>query len=230
MEKKNTRCTRYLRGIFVFSKLSEEDLGKVAAIVKTKEYSKNSVIFREGETGEGLFFVIKGKIKLSKLTEEGKEKILHFCQEGDVFAEILLFDGGSYPATAETIEDAEIGLIRHDDLEQLLRGNNEITMKILKVMAKRLREAQLQVRDLAFKDAYGRLASALLHLSEEYGGKIAGASRTGMNLNQQELANVIGSSRETVARILGEWRKDGIISIEKREIFILDKGKLEIYL
>lgn len=203
---------------------------KVAAIVKTREYDKNSVIFREGEQGEGLFFVIKGKIKLSKLTEEGKEKILHFCQEGDVFAEILLFDGGPYPATAETIENVEIGLISHNDLEQLLRENNEITMKVLKVMAKRLREAQLQVRDLAFKDAYGRLASALLHLSEEYGEKTAEASRVGMNLNQQELANVIGSSRETVARIIGEWRKEGIISIEKREIFILNRNKLESYL
>lgn len=223
-------CHRYLRRIFVFNSLTDDELSKVAGIVRMKRYNKNTVIFREGEEGEGLFFVKKGKIKLSKLSEEGKEKILHFCQEGDVFAEILLFDGGVYPATAETIENAEIGLIRHADMERLLYENNEITVKLLKVMAKRLREAQFHIRDLAFKDAYSRLASTLLNLSAEYGREAAGAEYVGISLNQQELANVIGTSRETVARILGDWRRDGIIAVNKREIIIKDKKKLAAWL
>ncbi|NLL19058.1 MAG: Crp/Fnr family transcriptional regulator [Clostridia bacterium] len=230
MGKENAVCHRYLRRIFVFDSLTDDELAKIAAIVRMKEYKRNTVIFREGEEGEGLFFVIKGKIKLSKLSEEGKEKILHFCSEGDVFAEILLFDGGVYPATAETLENSEIGLIRHADMERVLYENSGITVKFLKVMAKRLREAQFHIRDLAFKDAYSRLASTLLNLSAEYGRQTAGADYVGISLNQQELANVIGTSRETVARIIGDWRRDGIIAVHKKEIIIKDKKKLAAWL
>lgn len=223
-------CHRYLRRIFVFSNLTDEELAKIAAIVRMKEYKKNTVIFREGEEGEGLFFVKKGKIKLTKLSEDGKEKILHFCQEGDVFAEILLFEGGVYPATAETLEACEIGLIRHADMERLLLANNEITVKLLKVMSKRLREAQFHIRDLAFKDAYSRLASTLLNLSAEYGRQSSDVNYVGISLNQQELANLIGTSRETVARIIGDWRREGIIAVQKKEIIIKDNKKLKAWL
>lgn len=230
MSREHLISTGLLKKIFVFSNLTEEELDKIAGIVRMRQYKKNSVIFHEGDPGEGLFFVQKGKIKLTKLSSDGKEKILHFCQAGDVFAEVLLFDEGEYPATAETLEDAEIGLIHHQDMERLLRDNNEITLKILKVMAKRLREAQYHIRDLAFNDAYSRLAAALLNLSREYGRKVGDLDHVGITLNQQDLAGLIGTSRETVARIMGEWRRDGIITLDKKQIIIIDREKLEAWL
>jgi len=228
---RNSRATAaLLKKIFVFNSLTEEELAQIAAIARFRSYKKNTVIFHEGDPGEGLFFVQKGKIKLSKMSADGKEKILHFCQAGDVFAEVLLFDAGEYPATAETLEDSEIGLIRHRDMEELLRNNGEITLKILKVMAKRLREAQYHIRDLAFNDAYSRLASALLNLAKEYGRRVNDSDHIGISLNQQDLAGVIGTSRETVARIMGEWRREGIISINNKEIVIHDREKLKDWL
>lgn len=230
MSREHLISTGLLKRIFVFSNLTEEELAKIAGIVRMRQYKKNSVIFHEGDPGEGLFFVQKGKIKLTKLSTDGKEKILHFCQAGDVFAEVMLFDEGEYPATAETLEDAEIGLIHNQDMERLLRDNNEIALKILKVMAKRLRQAQYHIRDLAFNDAYSRLASALLNLSREYGRKVGDLDHVGISLNQQDLAGLIGTSRETVARIMGEWRRDGIISLDKKQIIINDREKLEDWL
>lgn len=188
------------------------------------------IIFLEGEQGEGLYFVKRGKIKLSTLSDDGKEKILHFCGEGDVFAEVLLFDGGPYPATAETLEDSEIGLIRYRDMEELLRINSEITLKILKVMSRRLRQAQLHARELAFKDAYSRLAGTLLRLAEEYGTVGKDGCIINISLNQQDLANFIGSSRETVARILGDFKREKIIEVDKKAIVIKNKRKLEAWL
>ncbi|HHW06624.1 MAG TPA: Crp/Fnr family transcriptional regulator [Clostridia bacterium] len=230
MDQGSRISTGLLKKVFVFNSLTDEELAKIAGIARFRFYKKNTVIFHEGDPGEGLFFVQKGKIKLSKMSSDGKEKILHFCQAGDVFAEVLLFDAGEYPATAETLEDSEIGLIRHQDMEQLLRDNGEITLKILKVMAKRLREAQYHIRDLAFNDAYSRLASALLNLAKEYGRKVDNLDHIGISLNQQDLAGVIGTSRETVARIMGEWRREGIISINNKEIVINDREKLKAWL
>ena len=107
-------------------------------------------------------------------------------------------------------------MIRYRDMEELLRANSEITLKILKVMSRRLRQAQIHARDLAFKDAYSRLAGTLLRLAEEYGTAGGEGWVIDMSLNQQDLANFIGSSRETVARILGDFRRENIIEVDKK--------------
>jgi len=220
----------YLKRIPIFSSLSEEELKLVDKIAKVRKYRKNMIIFVEGEYGDELYFVKSGKVKISKLLEDGSEKILHFLKEGDIFAEVLLFGGGEYPATAEVIEDAEIGIIENKPLEELLRKNGEITLKILKVMAERLRRAQYHIRDLALRDAYGRLASALISLIEEHGNETENGTSITIQLSQQQLANIIGSSRETVARILSTWKKEGIIKMDRQAIKVIDLEALERWL
>ncbi|NLO88989.1 MAG: Crp/Fnr family transcriptional regulator [Clostridia bacterium] len=220
----------YLKKIPIFSHLTEEELKKVDEITKVRKYRKNMIIFIEGEYGNELYFIKKGSVKISKLLEDGSEKILHFLKEGDIFAEVLLLGGGEYPATAEAIEDAEIGIIENELLEELLRKNGEITLKILKVMAERLRRAQYHIRDLALRDAYGRLTSVLLDLGEEYGEKTQRGVKISLKLSQQQLANLVGTSRETVARILGVWRKEGIIKVNNQFIEILDINRLKKWL
>lgn len=219
-----------LRRIPFFSGLSATDLEQVQQLVLVRKYRRNMIIFVEGEPGEGLFFVKSGRVKVYKLVEDGREKTLHFLNPGDVFAEVLLFDGGPYPATAETIEDAEIGLIKRADIEKLLLQNPSLTLKLLKIMSKRLRQAQLHVRDLALRDAYGCVASMLLKLAKDYGVETGEGVRIDMQLTQQELANLVGVSRETVARILGEFRKSGCIALKRQQITVVDPDKLSSWL
>ncbi len=218
--------TSCLRRLPFFTGLGEEELQAVGDMMITRRYKKQMIIFMEGEPGEGLYIVISGKVKLFKLLDDGREKTLHFMQPGDIFAEVLLFDGGPYPATAQAMEDAEVGLIRHHDMEVLLRRNPDITLKILRVMSKRLRQAQLHVRDLAYMDVYARLGETLWHLTKEHGKDTERGYLIDIPLSQQELANLVGASRETVARILSEWKRAGEIDVSRQRITVRNPERL----
>lgn len=220
----------YVKKIPVFMDLSPEEQESVGHLTIVRKYRKNMIIFMEGEPGEALYFLISGKVKISKLTEDGREQILHIIQAGDIFAEVVLIDRGPYPATAEVIEEAQVGMLRNDDVENLIRTNPDIALKILKVMSKRLRQAQMQVRDLALKDTYGRLASMLLILAKDHGSPCDSGTKIDLALSRQELANLIGTSRETVTRILSDFKRSKVIDIDKQEIVIVDEKKLKSWM
>lgn len=225
-----SHTTVYLRKIPVFAHLSEQELELINGIVKLKRYPKDSLVFEEGDYGSELYFVKSGTIKISKMLEDGSEKILHFLKAGDIFAEVLIFKGGEYPGTAQAIEDSEIGIITNADLERLLKQRGDITFKIIEVMAERLRWAQYHIRDLALRDVDGRLASALLALAKDYGEATRRGRSIKLNLSQQQLANFVGASRETVARTLSSWKKQGLIEVEKQVISIIDVEGLKTIL
>ncbi|PRR70216.1 Anaerobic regulatory protein [Moorella humiferrea] len=217
----------FLRQVPVFADLSPEELQHIASLALVRRYRKNMYIFMQGEPGDAIYFVKKGAIKLFQVLEDGREKILHFVREGEIFAEVLLFEGGPYPATAETLEDSEVGIIRNADMERLLSRHGEMAVKIIKVMSRRLRRAQEHIRDLALKGAYGRLASTLLQLAKDYGTPRADGVTIELNLSQQELASLIGTSRETVARILSDFKRLGAVGVERQRITILSPQKLK---
>lgn len=222
--------TEYLGKIPMFRDLLPEELEQISGLARVRNYKKNMIIFMEGEPGEALYFVISGKVKISKTTADGKEQILHILQHGDVFAEVVLIDRGPYPATAEVIEPGQIGMLRNDDIENLVRRNPEIALKLLKLMSKRLRMAQMQIRDLALKDTYGRLAGMLLILGKEHGEETAGGVKIDLPLSRQELANLIGTTRETVTRVLGDFKKYKCIDLDKQAIIIINQEKLKTWL
>lgn len=216
----------YLKEVALFSGLDPEELRQVAKIAMERRYRKGMVIFVEGEPGEAVFFVKSGKVKLSKPAADGREQILALLQPGEIFAEVVLFDEGPYPATAEAIEDTVVGMIRNKDMEKLVRNNPEISLKMLKVMNQKLRHAQTLIRDLALKDTSGRLAGMLLKLAAEYGQRTEDGIRISLPLTRQEIANLIGTSRETVTRLLSEFQRARVLEINRQEIVILDAKKL----
>ncbi|MGI9859953.1 Crp/Fnr family transcriptional regulator [Moorella naiadis] len=216
----------FLRQVPVFAGLNPEELQHIASLALRRHYRKNMYLFMEGEPGDAIYFVTRGAIKLFQVLEDGREKILHFVREGEIFAEVLLFEGGPYPATAQTLEDTEVGIIRNADMEALLSRHGEMAVKIIKVMSRRLRQAQNHIRDLALKGAYGRLASSLLQLAQQYGKPREDGVTIDLNLSQQELASLIGTSRETVARILSDFKRLGTVEVERQRITILEPEKL----
>lgn len=220
----------FLSRVTIFSELTFEELEKIAALSIIRTYPKGVYVFYEGEPGDGFYFVKKGKLKLTKLLPDGKEKILHFVQDGDIFAELLLFDGGPFPASAQTMVESQVGVIRNADMEKLLRDNPDISWRILRVLSRRLRQAVEQMRDMAFRDAYGRLAGGLLSLAQEYGVQTPEGLKIDLPLSQQELANLTGTSRETVARILGQWKRDGLLDVRQQHLIIYQIKELERWL
>ena len=216
-----------LKRVPMFSDLLEEDLNMISEIILTRKYRKSMIIFMEGEPGDGLYFVKEGRVKISKMTSDGREQILHLLQQGDVFAEVTLFDGGPFPATAEVLEDSVVGIIRNQDIDRLIKNYPDLAVRLLKIMSKKLRMAQTQIRDLALKDTYGRMVGMLLKLGDEYGKECEQGLKITIPLGRQELANMIGTSRETVTRILSDFKKSKVIVLDKQEIIITNEKKMK---
>lgn len=212
--------TNILSKIFLFSGLTTNQLDSLSCLINYRRYQRGRIIFMEEEPGEAVFFLQAGRIKILKQDEDGRQHILHYINPGDVFAEVVLFDGGTYPATAEVIEDSVVGMIKNVDMDKLLLENPEITLALLKVMSRRLRYSQQQIMELALKDTTRRMAGALLKLSLEHGVQTPGGRLISMNLTNQELAHLVGTSRETVNRILSEFRKNKAVRVERQEMYV----------
>jgi len=217
----------YLKKIPFFEGLTIDELEQINELIIMRNYKKGMFIFLEHEPGEALYFIKTGQVKLSKMLETGEEQILRILQEGDIFAEVVLFDQGPYPATAEVIEDAKIGMIKSEDVNELIKENPEIAIKILNVMSKRLRQAQMKIRDLGLKDTRGRTASMLIKLAEEYGKDAKEGIELDLSLTREEFANLIGTSRETITRILSDFKDDGLVKVGRKKIVILDLESLK---
>ncbi|MGC7879933.1 Crp/Fnr family transcriptional regulator, partial [Desulforudis sp. 1190] len=148
-----------LKRISLFAALPPEALKSVASIVRERRYAKGRLIFVEGEPGDGVFLLQEGRIKLTRQTPDGREHILHYVNPGEVFAEIVLFDGGTYPATAEVVEDARVGVILNPDFDDLIVKHPELALAMLRIMSRRLRTAQEKVMSLALHDVTRRLVA-----------------------------------------------------------------------
>lgn len=222
--------TDLLKAIPLFSGLNQDLIETVAEKVLDRRYKKGMLIFLEGEPGDSIFVIYSGKVKLTMSSEEGQEKIILILQAGDLLGEVVLFDSGPYPVTAEVIEDSHIGSLGVKEVDELLLVNPDLSINLLKIMSKRLRQLQRQIKNLALKDAYGRLASRLFKLGREYGVDIEEGKQIKVALTHQELANFIGTSRETVSRILREFEKEGAISVKRQIVTITDEKKLRSWM
>ncbi|WP_027365882.1 Crp/Fnr family transcriptional regulator [Desulfotruncus alcoholivorax] len=221
---------KYLKKIPLFAYLNDEQLSKVEKVIIERSYQKGRILFMENEPGEAVFFVKTGRVKVTKQTEDGREHILHFINPGEVFAEVVMFEGGTYPATAEVVEDCTVGMIRNVDMDRIINENPGIALGLLKIMARRLRISQQQLIELALLDTTRRAASMLLFLAGEQGLQTGKGIEIDISLTNQDLANLIGTSRETANRIINDFRRQRAIEVKKGRVTILDKYKLKSWL
>jgi len=219
-----------LKNIPLFTLLDKPQLEELEKSILERNYQKGRFIFMEGEPGEAVFFVKSGRIKVTKQTDDGREHILHFINPGEVFAEVILFDNGTYPATAEVIEDCTVGFIRNADMEKIISQHPDIALGLLKIMARRLRIAQNQLLQLALMDTTRRAASMLIFLSSEQGIHTDHGIVIDISLTNQDLAGLIGTTRETANRILNDFKRQKAIDVNKGQVTILDKYKLRSWI
>ncbi len=219
-----------LQNIPLLSLLDKQQLEEVEKSIIERSYQKGRIIFMEDEPGEAIFFVKSGRIKVTKQTKDGREHILHFVNPGEVFAEVVLFDENVYPATAEVVEDCRVGLVKNADMERIIASHPDIGLGLLKIMARRLRIAQNQLIELALMDTTRRTASMLLFLANEQGTITDRGVVIDIALTNQDLASLIGTSRETANRILNDFKRQKAIDVNKGRVTILDKYKLRSWI
>ena len=219
-------------GIFatgsVFSELppeSQEDLLKITREISLK---KGEVVFQEGDPGVGFHFVLFGAVKIVKMNEEGKEHIIHILGPGELFGEVLLFNQGAYPATAIAQSDSLVGVVPNEKLEELVLRNNQLALLIIKALNRRLQVAQQKIRSLALTGAQAKVANTLLALLYERGQEETDQTwRLELDIPKQDLANLVGVTRETLARILSEWQKQKWIEWQGKTLLIHEVIKLK---
>src|SRR6056297_485577 len=212
-----------------FSLLTDKELELIDAIAVNKKFKKGEYIFFEGESGDKFFIIKEGQVKLNKMIKNGDEQILNIFSNNDIIAEIVAFDKGSYPASAVTMTDTEVIVFDQSELEDLIMKHPSIGLKLLREMSHRLRRAQENVRDLALKDSSAKVAGLLIFLAEKYGEKKKDKTVLDISLTQQELASMIGSSRETVSRVLGQFEGEELIKTSRKKIIIYKIDKIKSY-
>lgn len=211
-----------LKDLIVFQNLDQDELELLCKNSYAKLYEKGEIIFFENDSVKKLYFLVNGKVKLSMLSAEGKEKVLTILQEGDIFGELSLFDEDPHPLTAEVMDDARLLIIPWNEMEKMIIDRPSLAIKIIEALSKKTRLLTSQVRELVFQDAAGRLASLLSRLADDFGREIEQGTVIDLVLTHQEIANLIGSSRVTVTKLINKFIDDGMITIKKRKIIIID--------
>ncbi|MFW5998197.1 MAG: Crp/Fnr family transcriptional regulator [bacterium] len=216
-----------LKDLIVFSLLEDKEVKSICQKAYERKYNKGEIIFFEDDSEKKLYFLTEGKVKLTMMSPEGKEKVLTILQEGDIFGEISLFDEDPHPLSAEVQEECKLLIVSWKDLESVILNNPSLALKLITALAKKTRLLASQVRELVFHDAEGRLAALLNRFSRQFGFETEKGTIIEVILTHQEIANLLGTSRVTVTKLMNKFIKNGIIKIKERKIVIQDKKKLE---
>lgn len=209
------------------SYFSDKSLRKIQQITQTKTYPANDLIFHEGSVLDKLFWVEDGHIKLTKLNEEGKNLIFHYFFPKDLFGEFNGKDEQITPFTAQAMEKSSLGIIDQDTLKELILEDNELMIEFMQWQNHMKRFVQLKLRDLLFHGKDGALASVILRTANTYGEKRDDHIFVTRKFTNNDFAEMIGSSRETINRLLLSFKKKGIISYENGWIKVLNMTQLK---
>ena len=210
----------------LFVALNDDAAIALRASMVQVTFAKGGVIFSEGDGGDRLYVVLEGKVKLGVSSSDGRENLLSVQGPGEMFGELSLFDPGPRTATATVLTDCRLFGLGHEDLKEWLTGRPELAQSLLQALAQRLRRANEAMGDLVFADVPGRVAKALLDLSVRFGVQRGDGVHVTHDLTQEELAQLVGASRETVNKALADFASRGWILLEPRGVTILDVDKL----
>ncbi len=212
-----------IAGIPLFRGLTKDQLSELADIVIDQTFQRGQTIFNEGEDATGLYIVVSGRIKVFKLSADGKEQILHIFGAGEPFGEVPMFMGGRFPANSETLEKSRIFFFPRKAFVDLIRREPSLAMNMLAALSRLLRQLTRLIEDLSLKEVPGRLAAYLLLLSEREGG----STDVELDISKGQLASLIGTIPETLSRMLAKMSGQGLIRVQGRQISILDREAIE---
>jgi CRP/FNR family cyclic AMP-dependent transcriptional regulator len=214
-----------IRSVPLFSTLTDDEFNKLAHIFVARSYRKNQIIFLEEETGNYMYLVLSGKVKVAKSGPGGKETILAIHRAGDFFGEMSLLDGKTAPATVSAMEDAKIISVSGADFHKYLLHNEKVMLQIINVLCARLRQVW-QTQSMSSSTAEERIRMGIYQLAKRHGIRDSRGVIIDLRITHQELAEMVGTSRETVTRVLAFLQKQGILEINQRRMILLDAQAL----
>jgi len=208
----------------IFSSLTDSELHEISSRVITRTYPKNTTIIHEGEKSESLYIIQSGKVKIIINDDEGNEFIIDLLGPNKYFGELALLDHGPRSATIVTIEPTVLSVIQNKDFSECLSNSPSMSINLMKSMTTRIRELTDKIRSLALVDVRGRVIDTIMRLAIIKDNKLVVAEK----LTHQEIANMVGASREMVTKILNDLTEKKYISIKNREIIIHKKPPLDL--
>jgi CRP/FNR family transcriptional regulator, cyclic AMP receptor protein len=219
--------SEFLYAVPIFSELTAENLEKIEKVGTRKIYPKNEIILLEEDAGTALFVIVRGKVKVSRASTDGREVILTILGDGDFFGEMAILDGLTRSASVTAIEESDLFLIQRNDFLNLLHAYPEVSVALLQELTTRLRSADMKIKALSLKDAEGKVATVLLQIADDIGKIKQGKVEIEKLPLQQDLANMAGTSRETISRTLHSFAKKGFVELEGSKLRILDYEKFK---
>ena len=210
----------------LFTALDEAAALSLRASMDSVKIAKGSILFKEGDDGEHLYVIIDGKLKLGTSSGDGRENLLSILGPGEMFGELSLFDPGPRTSTATAVTEAKLLSLSHEKVIPWLKQNPEVSLQLLTRLSQRLRRTNEAVGDLVFSDVPGRVAKALIDLGDRFGKTTPEGLLVNHDLTQEELAQLVGASRETVNKALADFAGRGWLKLDGRSVLITDVERL----
>lgn len=219
-------CNCLIKDNALFTRLSAKELHVFKDVVKTVSYSKKEVVFAEGDECKGLYIVKHGRIKLVRSSSHGREQIIKILTPGDLLGLEVFYDGKNYENNSVSMEDSELCFISKNDFMRTITTEPAIAAKLITSLGKELHDAYERIGSLGLMSAKEKLTHLLLSLAEEHGVKENGGVRLHLRLSRLEMAELLGITQETSIRLLRSLKEAGVISINRKDIFIISMDKL----
>lgn len=216
----------FLKHIRLFDGMSPSEMQEMEKITRMEEVKKRQPLYLTGDPSSNVYLLKKGRVKIANTAPSGKEVTFDILEPGEIFGELDVLEDAPRSTSAETLDDALICVIPRKDFDQYLAMHPNVTIKLTKLIGLRLKKIQSRVEDLVFRDVPARLAHLLSELSKTDGVAEKQGVRLKVRLTHQEMANLIGCSRETVSTIMGQFRDQGLIQMDGRTITIVNEKGL----
>ncbi len=216
--KKMDKLHKIITEIPSFSGLTQSQLEDIEKIIVKRSFNKGETIFSDGDDGDGFYFILNGKVKIYKISAEGKEQILHIFGPGEPFGEVPVFSGQSFPANAQAIARTKVLFFPRKAFVKLIADHPSFAMNMLAVLSMRLRQFTIQIESLSLKEVPARLAAYLVYLSKEQNHR----DFLTLKISKGQLASLLGTIPETLSRIFSKMTNDGLIKVNGKNIEILD--------
>lgn len=212
----------------LFASMNEEERESLRTLMQEQTLRRGQVLFKEDEDGDRLFIIVEGKIKVGHTSDDGRENILAVLGPGELLGELTLFDPGPRSSTATAVSITRVLSLHHNDFTSFVCKNPALSKHLLKALAVRLRRTNESLADLVFSDVPGRVAKALLDLAERFGEQTNEGVYVAHDLTQEELAQLVGASRETVNKSLADFVARGWIRLEGRAVLLINVERLRL--
>jgi CRP-like cAMP-binding protein len=220
----------FLRGVEMLNGLSNSDLLRVAQMCQLVRYRRAEKIFEEKEKGGCLYVVMSGRVKIYGSSNQGRSKTFAYLEPADFFGEMSLIDEELRSASASALDDSILIMLKREDFRKLMMSSPTITMAVLRTLSSRLRRANREIEALSFNNVLGRIAQILLDLAERYGKNTDEGVRIDMELSHKELAEMAGTAREVISRVISRFRRIGCVGFFDNKIIITDRDKLKSWI